>query len=444
MAKVNGKTYIVSFLGILFSILFHLSGLRAVSLYVSLALSVLLIIHGSKDAIKANGIFQPIVICNIFAAGFFVLRPIQLLITQNLSEFSYFKYYFMLYGNRIISELPFSEASLIGVIGIWVTNVCYYYIAGRNRGCTQKQFKQVLEYRQRVNEMCYAYIAVASLIWLLFLYNAIILHGTATIIHILWVYILTVVLSVHILNNGKLTKLSVICFVISCVSLAFLGNRQIIISLLLCVFATYVTIKENTNVKMQKILKIVAVVGIAAAVLVAWYASFKQEADLEIGGVADEVIGEFGMYDMLVLSLDHKIRCSDPFLYGYNYLCLFNWLIPGVDIDFFDFRLVQIVYEGFLGGGIPISIFGSFYYNFGYIGLVIGSALFGLLMASVYFRNLKKSTAEAFLHNIIFLTFIYDVTRVGDIGRELINYFVLWGILKIAMAFVPKRFAYVD
>ena len=441
---MRGKTYFVCFVDILFSILLHLSGLTTVSLYLSIGLSTILVANSLKTAIRANGIFQPIVIFNIFIAGFFIVRPINILLVRNLSEMSYFEYYFMLFGNRQISELPFSEASLIGVIGIWVTNYCYSRIALRNRNCTQKRFKQVLEYRKSVNRACYAYLAVAALIWLLYLYRSFVQQGKISIFYILWVYILTVILSIHILNNGKFTKTALVCLVVSCVSLALLGNRQLVISLLLCVLATYVTIQENTNVKPKKIFWTVALIGIVGVVLIAWYASAKHDAEFRFDGIMDEFIGEFGMYDMLVLSIDHKIRFSDPYLFGYNYLCLFNWLIPGVNIEFFDFRLVQIVYEGFLGGGIPISILGSFYYNFGYIGLVLGSAFFGRLMAGVYFRNLKKGSAEAFIYNIIFLTFIYDVTRVGDIGRELVNYFVLWGILKIAMVFIPKRFAYVD
>lgn len=444
MVKVQGKVYLSCFMGILFSILFHLSGLVTVSLYLSIGLSAVLIAYSLKSAIQANGIFQPIVIFNIFVAGFFIVRPIHILLGQELSNFSYFRYYFIQYGSRRFADMPFSEASLIGVIGIWVTNYCYSMIAKRNSGCTQRQFKQVLKYRKQVNQMCYAYLAVAFLIWLLYLYRSFVQHGKITIVYILWVYILTVILNIHILNNGKLTKTALLCILISCMSLALLGNRQLIISLLLCVFATYVTIKENTNVSLRKILKSVIVLGIVGAIMVAWYASIKQKAQFSLDNVLDELIGEFGMYDMLVLSIDHKMRFADPYLFGYNYLCLFNWLIPGVNIEFFDFRLVQIVFGGLLGGGIPISILGSFYYNFGYIGLVSGSALFGFLMAGTYFRNLKKGTAEAFLHNIIFLTFTYDVVRVGDIGRELINYLVLWGILKIAMAFIPKRFAYID
>ena len=104
----------------------------------------------------------------------------------------------------------------------------------------------------------------------------------------------------------------------------------------------------------------------------------------------------------------------------------------------FDHLLVQDVFRGMIGGGIPVSVVGTLYMNFGYIGLIVLSFVLGRCFSVVYIYNRNKVSFEGDLQNIVFLTLVYDLTRVGDFSKEFVVFLILFLCLKIAFLFINR------
>lgn len=89
----------------------------------------------------------------------------------------------------------------------------------------------------------------------------------------------------------------------------------------------------------------------------------------------------------------------DNFEYGGTFFMDLLTALPGKQIDYQSWlkEISQLEFEGF---GIPPTIMGDMYVNFGYVGIVIGCFLFGYIIRKLY--NLliiyKKSLFDVFLY----------------------------------------------
>jgi hypothetical protein len=146
------------------------------------------------------------------------------------------------------------------------------------------------------------------------------------------------------------------------------------------------------------------------------------------------------MFDMLLIALDYVKVHGIGLFWGYNYLCLFTYPIPGITIQPFDHFFTGLIYQGRMHGGIPTSIFGSLFLNFSFIGLGIGSLLLGILLSWIQ----KKLSVIRDYHSIgyysIVATFVYDIVRVGDIGREAWSLFIFL-LVYYVFSYIIKRIA---
>lgn len=426
-------------LGLAINISFNLiSGItEMISCFISIAMITVITAISLYNAWKHNDVFQPITIINIMLFFIFVLRPIQILLMESLKQASYFRYYFLLYGEHSISELPFAEALLIGLMGIIGVNSGYLITRQKTKFNKLKVSSYKLNERRIKNakEWINVYVCFATLILMFYIYKS--FSGgnqvTFSTIDILWIYIFCVSVLLEQIIKEKISFKIWMILLVSILAFSVLGNRQHIINLLLCVFIPY------SYMNKKSINKKTIFLGITMVFVIVWYGSLRRGNEFTINTMLEYFLGEFSMFDMLVLGLDHKIAYNDGFYYGYNYLCFLNYIIPSLEIEFFDFRHVQDVFNGLIGGGIPSSIIGSLYFNFSYIGTIVGSFLMGIFVGDRYNKYIKMNTSLSIAYYSIFLTFIYDVTRVGDIGREIINYFILFGCFKIALLFIDNK-----
>jgi oligosaccharide repeat unit polymerase len=87
------------------------------------------------------------------------------------------------------------------------------------------------------------------------------------------------------------------------------------------------------------------------------------------------------------------------FEYGGTFLMDLLTALPGKQIDYQSWlkEITQLEFEGF---GIPPTIMGDMYVNFGYIGIVIGCFLFGFIIRKFYNALIieKKSLFDVFLY----------------------------------------------
>ncbi|MBL0739318.1 oligosaccharide repeat unit polymerase [Flavobacterium sp. GN10] len=92
---------------------------------------------------------------------------------------------------------------------------------------------------------------------------------------------------------------------------------------------------------------------------------------------------------------------KDSFEYGGTFFMDLLTALPGKQIDYQSWlkAVTELEFEGF---GIPPTIMGDFYVNFGYPGIVIGCFFFGYIIRKLYNRFIirKKSLFDVFLYII--------------------------------------------
>lgn len=430
-------------IGVIFniSILMFSSIIDVFSCVVSISIISLVITISTYKTYQCNDIFQPITIINTFLFFMFVLRPIKLLSMKSLTEASYFRYYFLTHRYYSISELPFALAFIIGLIGVVAINAGYWVARQKTkyRKLTITPYISSQEKIRTTKQWINIYICFAVLVWAYYICKS--FWGgdrvTYSTIDILWIYVFCVAVLLEQIITKKINAKIWAILMISILSFSILGNRQHIVNLLLCVFIPYSYMnKKSINTK-------TIFLSIIMMLVIVWYGTLRRGSNFTLDTIFEYFLGEFAMFDMLVLGLKHQITFNDPFYYGYNYLCFLNYIIPSLNIEYFDFMHVQVVFNGLIGGGIPTSIIGSLYFNFSYIGTVLGGLIIGVFIGYRYNKCVEMNTSFSIAYYSMFLTFVYDITRVGDIGREIVNYLILFGCFKIAILFIgegEKRF----
>lgn len=90
---------------------------------------------------------------------------------------------------------------------------------------------------------------------------------------------------------------------------------------------------------------------------------------------------------------------KDSFEYGGTFFMDLLTALPGKQIDYQSWlkEVTELEFEGF---GIPPTIMGDFYVNFGYPGIIIGCFLFGYIIRRLYNRFIieKKTLFDIFLY----------------------------------------------
>lgn len=385
-------------------------------------------------AYRDRDIFQPISVINIVLLFIFVMRPAQLVISGSVHSFLFFRLYGFVYGAGELVDLPFDVALMLGAIGMGSVNTAYWFARAR-AGNPRLVFRYVAiaaQERKRVRSFINVYIAFALVIWTYYIYRAVagLPHST---VDILWIYIFCVVVMLQQLMDTRLEVRNYWILILSILSFFLLATRQYIVNLLLCTVVPYIYIRGG-KVNLRTIL-----LGFVIIFVVVWYGAIRGGTALTVSTVFERLVGEFSMFDALVLALKHKATFGEPYYLGYNYLSLFNYIIPGVDIEFFDFMHTRVLFGGYVGGGTPTSLVGSLYLNFSYVGVVVGCGLLGLFVARKYNKYALMRSNLSIAYYAMLVTFTYDILRVGDISRELINYFILFGCFEVGRKLVQQK-----
>jgi hypothetical protein len=95
-------------------------------------------------------------------------------------------------------------------------------------------------------------------------------------------------------------------------------------------------------------------------------------------------------------------------------------------------------YEPF---GTPPTIFGGLLWNFGILGLILGSVFFGIIVykLNIYFHDkmtFRQNSARSYLlYGVVFI-FLMDVVRVGVFMREIVTLTIHIIIIIIVSIFI--------
>ncbi|MEY8752375.1 oligosaccharide repeat unit polymerase [Alkalicoccobacillus gibsonii] len=143
--------------------------------------------------------------------------------------------------------------------------------------------------------------------------------------------------------------------------------------------------------------------------------------------------------DNLILVLE-GFNDSSKFLYGASFFWNFMLIIPWVEAEAFDFYLKDYLQVGFAGGGLPPTLLGDFFLNFGVIGIIIGMIFVGFLWKIIHHLFLLNKGNLVGLASVIILYYLSVSVRGGI---ENITLTVTWLLVALSIAFFSTKFVFV-
>ena len=372
--------------------------------------SCLVIVSSYKKSIEISSAISFFSIANLFAGFIFVIRPVYLLIQGNMLLFPAQLYHnvhrvYLEYG-----DLPWAKASLIGMLGIIFLNLPILF-SGKDMKLKILSIR-ASEYKFRNNQnIALALIAIFGLA------NAAVFYIRRTqglsihIYNLVWVFIFASLLLYIISRKRRADFSSYVLIGLAVMFLSLIGRRQYIVNLLIC----YMIPLYFTGKNRKKTYALLSLFVLATLFIVRIYAEIRGSGQRDL---FSGVIGEFSMFDMLMVTdVDFNLNGIGLF-WGYNYLNIFTIPIPRIHIRPFDHLVTDIVFNNMFNGGIPTSLFGSLYFNFSYIGVCLGSLVLGMILLKAQKKFSTDMSYESIGYYSIFATFVYDIIRVGDVGRE--------------------------
>ena len=450
------KKLIITILYSLLLLIYVLANLVAQSFSYSLEvvnrilLLGILIISISISSIKCwkeRNLLQPIMLVNGFIFFIFILRPIFLLINpSNVIYNSSFvmERYNSIYGINDILQLPFSKALFIGVLGLMAIYFGYYVLAQSNNVRNENKI-YVFDNISRINRntendrkwiILWGIIAVLGIIMFFSKFSFTLLINTAgrrflegisfSVYESFWIYLIPCIIIFMYIQKGHFYKINMYMVIMTYSILSMsIGRRYIVINILLVIIILeyYIDLKRKVNLK----LIFLFIISFLAVIV---YGSIRRN---NIGANINAsyfgfILDEFDMFDTLLLSLDYKARIGLDLYGGASYLSTLLRFIPESiwpnQPTYFDILHTQVLFKGTIHGGTPTSLLGSLFLNFSYLGVVFGGIIFGYILNKVYNFCAKINTLESLGYYALFCTFIYDIIRVGDIGREFWTLFI--------------------
>lgn len=393
-------------------------------------------------SIRMGEILSPIFVANVFASFVFIVRPIQILISiNNINKIYAIGMYNKLGGGLGFNELPIVEASYIGLIGILFMNLAYFGFRKslQEYGLSTFYNESDLINNQNVLNIKQIIAIIVIMFPTFFSMFSFVLKQTIFVteirmIDIIWLYIICALIIYLIAYKRQTSMFIYFLIAVSAVVLGIASKRMYVVNLIICFIVPLYYLGKNRKKNIKRV--IVMVVLLFALVLI--YGSIRAERiGATQGTVIEQLLDEFCMYDMLLVSIKHCNTNNIGLFYGYNFLTVITTVIPGIKIAQFDHELTRIVFNGLFNGGIPVTIFGSLYFNFSYLGVVVGSFILGSVFRYMRNKCTKKISVKGIMYYSIFTTFAYDIIRVGDVGREMWTCIIMLLIAKIFMLIVP-------
>lgn len=436
--RINYKTLFLFFVGICCIVLYiafsNENSLVFFCLFSAITLIIILdvLVSSYKDGCLI-GFFS---IANIFVFLIFVVRPIQILFSGNVNQFSVINRYSQYYGFLNMNDLPWAKAALIGLLGVVCLNIPFFSSENRHKFTVNvsADFREnyVFDKNQKTGIVLFSVLATFSAGLYLF---KILRTNSLHIYDLFWVFLFSSIFVYVISRKRKVDIWIYIVIGLSIFLLSFRGRRQYAVNMLLCYICPLYFSGKNRKKTFMKVF----IMFVAVFVVVFIFGNVRRNLR---GAVLQDsffegILGEFSMFDMLLVSLKFVKEQNIGLFFGYNYLSIFTVPIPGVNIQPFDHRFTELIYLGRFHGGIPSSLFGSLFLNFSYVGVCVGSLLVGMLLSKIQRKLSQLSNYYSIGYYSIVTTFVYDLIRVGDFGREtwslitfLLVYFVFSAIMK--------------
>lgn len=401
-------------------------------------LNIIVIFYSFYKENRNGNILTSISVANFFLLCVFGLRAMQIIYLYPFIDDIYvLSMYQRIFGNINKYDLPFDEASAIGFFGTVFLNIAYF----RSKSYPKKDYNQIYkEKNNKVNKISYKQmigiflcLIPAFFSMLSFIIKANISRYSISLIDVAWLYIFSALIIFIIYKNRNANIYVYILIGLSIFILSLVAKRQYIVNLLICYIVPVYYFRRNN----RDVLRIL-LMGLSIILVVLFYGQIRAEMiSATYNSPLNQLLNEFCMYDMLVISIKKLEGINYGLFYGYNFLTIFTTPISGKLITQFDHKLTEIVFNGLFNGGIPVTILGSLYFNFSFIGVLAGSFMLGKLFAFFEKLFLSSRNSNGIMYYTMLITFAYDIVRVGDIGREMWTFFIAIFVCYVFCKIVP-------
>lgn len=162
------------------------------------------------------------------------------------------------------------------------------------------------------------------------------------------------------------------------------GQRTFLMMTVLILFTSFMGLKKGDINK-----KVFLIVGVSVVFLFGMLSvSLKRNTDASFFGALQGLI--YRIFDSNQYSAVVGFRYVDrlEIQYGYEWLVALKGLIPGIKGSDLSNRVFNEIFGGFRGTA-PLSVWGSAYHNFGFLGTLVLGFLIGFVYTKIYLRYLK-------------------------------------------------------
>lgn len=181
---------------------------------------------------------------------------------------------------------------------------------------------------------------------------------------------------------------------------------------------------------------VVAVLGVVGIGLyrvfssgITTYATYRRLASGDLFGAVTTYLETYADGFARNLSVVFQVTPSVlPFQNGETIVWNFLALLPGQAREPFDFVLKRAAGQGFEGGGLPPTLVGEWYINFGWLGVGLGMGATGIAVALAHRASRNSATYVGFVISVLLIYYAFVAVR-GGIGNVALT--VGWLILAL-------------
>lgn len=188
-----------------------------------------------------------------------------------------------------------------------------------------------------------------------------------------------------VVNKYNIRKIDIYIFFISLFVGAILlgtGSRRYMFWVIL-----YAMIARNYFVDKIEI-KYAIIIGLLAFLLINIFEMYRNDKSDTTIDISTTVYYRFIVYFYNLQAVFDAFKNSDS-LYGETFIMDILTILPGKQIDYQSW-LKEVTGMEFEGFGVPPTIAGDLYINFGTIGVIIFSFIFGFIIKQIYFNKINS------------------------------------------------------
>jgi oligosaccharide repeat unit polymerase len=213
-------------------------------------------------------------------------------------------------------------------------------------------------------------------------------------------------------------------------ALAAFGYRNGVVLVLLTALVAYSYLVRRVTVWQ-------AAVSISALlILVAAYGLFRAQGGIawDVAGVGRQLVSEVAVVPFNFATILDNVPTEIDFFCGRGMLLSFLALAPG-EQPVLGPLLKDRLGLDYAGGGFAPSILGGFYLEFGWVSLVAGMFLYGMLLAFLY-RRLREQPAE---YPVLFYSFVLVYSLIAIRTGLLTDIFAVWVLVVLSLVHIYCR-----